>query len=80
MSMYSSFHHERKTSQYLFENLKIHLFHFQLEGHNRFIVPFLACGDLSAYDSDKTYSLGKRWFIKLKFESNLMIGFIVSSF
>jgi tRNA (cytidine32/guanosine34-2'-O)-methyltransferase len=30
---------------------------FQLEGPNRYIVPFLACGDLSAYDSDMTYSL-----------------------
>jgi len=30
----------------------------QLEGINRVIVPFLACGDLSAYDSDRTYSLG----------------------
>ncbi|XP_074654901.1 tRNA (cytidine(32)/guanosine(34)-2'-O)-methyltransferase-like [Tubulanus polymorphus] len=29
----------------------------QLEGVNRVIVPFLACGDLSAYDSDKTYPL-----------------------
>ncbi|XP_015904917.1 tRNA (cytidine(32)/guanosine(34)-2'-O)-methyltransferase [Parasteatoda tepidariorum] len=29
----------------------------QLTGVNRFIVPFVACGDLSAYDSDKTYSL-----------------------
>ncbi|XP_051865068.1 putative tRNA (cytidine(32)/guanosine(34)-2'-O)-methyltransferase [Pristis pectinata] len=29
----------------------------QLEGPNRIIVPFLACGDLSAYDSDKTYPL-----------------------
>ncbi|XP_038638068.1 putative tRNA (cytidine(32)/guanosine(34)-2'-O)-methyltransferase [Scyliorhinus canicula] len=29
----------------------------QLEGPNRLIVPFLACGDLSAYDSDKTYPL-----------------------
>jgi len=29
----------------------------QLEGPNRFIVPFLACGDLSAYDADKTYPL-----------------------
>ncbi|XP_072103035.1 tRNA (cytidine(32)/guanosine(34)-2'-O)-methyltransferase [Mobula birostris] len=29
----------------------------QLEGANRVIVPFLACGDLSAYDSDKTYPL-----------------------
>merc|ERR1711944_388860 len=28
-----------------------------LTGVNRIIVPFLACGDLSAYDSDKTYSL-----------------------
>jgi len=28
-----------------------------LEGVNRVIVPFLACGDLSAYDSDKTYPL-----------------------
>ncbi|PIK32928.1 hypothetical protein BSL78_30260 [Apostichopus japonicus] len=28
-----------------------------LEGPNRVIVPFLACGDLSAYDSDKTYPL-----------------------
>ena len=29
----------------------------QLEGPNRFIVPFIACGDLSAYDSDMTYPL-----------------------
>lgn len=29
----------------------------QLEGINRVIVPFLACGDLSAFDSDKTYPL-----------------------
>lgn len=29
----------------------------QLEGPNRYIVPFVACGDLSAYDSDMTYSL-----------------------
>eukprot|EP00045_Choanoeca_perplexa_P010456 m.105730 g.105730 ORF g.105730 m.105730 type:complete len:306 (-) comp15289_c0_seq1:1983-2900(-) len=28
-----------------------------LVGINRTIVPFLACGDLSAYDSDKTYPL-----------------------
>ncbi|XP_072174876.1 uncharacterized protein [Diadema setosum] len=28
-----------------------------LEGPNRVIVPFLACGDLSAYDSDRTYPL-----------------------
>uniref|UniRef100_T1J1K8 Putative tRNA (cytidine(32)/guanosine(34)-2'-O)-methyltransferase n=1 Tax=Strigamia maritima TaxID=126957 RepID=T1J1K8_STRMM len=29
----------------------------QLEGPNRIIVPFLVCGDLSAYDSDMTYPL-----------------------
>ncbi|KAM8934542.1 tRNA (cytidine(32)/guanosine(34)-2'-O)-methyltransferase [Pelodytes ibericus] len=29
----------------------------QLEGPNRVIVPFLACGDLSVYDSDRTYPL-----------------------
>lgn len=29
----------------------------QLVGPNRFIVPFNACGDLSAYDSDTTFSL-----------------------
>lgn len=29
----------------------------QLIGPNRVIVPFLACGDLSAFDSDKTYPL-----------------------
>ena len=29
----------------------------QLEGVNRVVVPFLACGDLSAFDSDKTYPL-----------------------
>ncbi|KAK2710740.1 tRNA (cytidine(32)/guanosine(34)-2'-O)-methyltransferase-like [Artemia franciscana] len=29
----------------------------QLEGSNRIIVPFVACGDLSAYDSDMTYPL-----------------------
>merc|ERR1719167_744372 len=32
----------------------------QLEGINRVIVPFLACGDLSAYDSDRTYGLDIR--------------------
>merc|ERR1711915_493018 len=30
----------------------------ELEGINRVIVPFLACGDLSAFDSDRTYSFG----------------------
>jgi len=29
----------------------------ELTGVNRVIVPFLACGDLSAYDSDMTYPL-----------------------
>ncbi|XP_061898976.1 putative tRNA (cytidine(32)/guanosine(34)-2'-O)-methyltransferase [Entelurus aequoreus] len=29
----------------------------QLQGPNRVIVPFLACGDLSAFDSDRTYPL-----------------------
>nr|KAI8727873.1 putative tRNA (cytidine(32)/guanosine(34)-2'-O)-methyltransferase [Biomphalaria glabrata] len=29
----------------------------QLEGPNRVIVPFLACGDLSGFDSDMTYPL-----------------------
>lgn len=29
----------------------------QLDGPNRVIVPFMACGDLSAYDSDRTYPL-----------------------
>lgn len=28
-----------------------------LVGSNRFIVPFMACGDLSGFDSDATYSL-----------------------
>uniref|UniRef100_A0A3B3VR67 Putative tRNA (cytidine(32)/guanosine(34)-2'-O)-methyltransferase n=1 Tax=Poecilia latipinna TaxID=48699 RepID=A0A3B3VR67_9TELE len=32
----------------------------QLEGSNRVIVPFLACGDLSAFDSDRTYPLQVR--------------------
>src|SRR3989338_7560656 len=27
-------------------------------GTDRFIVPFLACGDLSGFDSDRTYSIG----------------------
>ena len=35
----------------------MHLLHFSLEGVNRVIVPFVACGDLSAYDSDQTYLL-----------------------
>uniref|UniRef100_H2ZIK3 Putative tRNA (cytidine(32)/guanosine(34)-2'-O)-methyltransferase n=1 Tax=Ciona savignyi TaxID=51511 RepID=H2ZIK3_CIOSA len=29
----------------------------QLEGPNRVIAPFLACGDLSGFDSDRTYKL-----------------------
>lgn len=33
----------------------------ELEGINRVIVPFLACGDLSAFDSDRTYSLGPEY-------------------
>nr|CAB3247349.1 putative tRNA (cytidine(32)/guanosine(34)-2'-O)-methyltransferase [Phallusia mammillata] len=33
------------------------LYSNQLEGPNRVIAPFLACGDLSGYDSDKTYPL-----------------------
>merc|ERR1712133_152822 len=33
----------------------------QLEGINRLIVHFLACGDLSAYDSDRTYDLGEEY-------------------
>ena len=28
-----------------------------LESINRYIVPFISCGDLSAFDSDKGYSL-----------------------
>ena len=28
-----------------------------LEDENRVIIPFVACGDLSAYDSDMTYDL-----------------------
>lgn len=32
-----------------------------LEGPNRIIVPFLACGDLSGFDSDKTYPLKVRY-------------------
>ncbi|XP_028397693.1 putative tRNA (cytidine(32)/guanosine(34)-2'-O)-methyltransferase [Dendronephthya gigantea] len=32
----------------------------RLKGVNRVIVPFLACGDLSAYDSDKTYNVDER--------------------
>ncbi|XP_030403190.1 putative tRNA (cytidine(32)/guanosine(34)-2'-O)-methyltransferase isoform X2 [Gopherus flavomarginatus] len=36
----------------------------QLEGPNRVIVPFLACGDLSAYDSDQTYPLQEACFLK----------------
>lgn len=36
-----------------------------MEGINRVIVPFMACGDLNAYDSDMTYPLnldGKEYF------------------
>ena len=33
----------------------------QLEGPNRVIVPFLACGDLSAFDSDATYPLDENY-------------------
>jgi hypothetical protein len=31
----------------------------RLTGVNRVVVPFLACGDLSAFDSDMTYELGE---------------------
>ena len=30
---------------------------YRLDGVNRVVVPFLACGDLSACDSDKTYDI-----------------------
>lgn len=30
---------------------------YSLEGVNRIVVPFMACGDLSGYDSDQTYPL-----------------------
>ena len=30
----------------------------------RVIVPFLACGDLSAYDSDRTYNLDESYTYK----------------
>ena len=30
---------------------------FRLQGINRQITPFLACGDLNSYDSDMTYPL-----------------------
>jgi len=36
----------------------------ELEGINRVIVPFLACGDLSAYDSDRTYNLDESYTYK----------------
>ncbi|ESO04964.1 hypothetical protein HELRODRAFT_156908 [Helobdella robusta] len=32
----------------------------KLEGNNRCIVPFIACGDLSGFDSDMTYSIQTR--------------------
>ncbi|CAM0136823.1 tRNA (uridine-2'-O-)-methyltransferase trm7 [Umbelopsis sp. WA50703] len=32
----------------------------ELTGPNRMIVPFIACGDLSGYDSDMTYALEKK--------------------
>jgi hypothetical protein len=35
-----------------------------LEGPNRVIVPFLACGDLSGFDSDKTYPLQVSFCLK----------------
>lgn len=37
----------------------------QWEGPNRVIVPFLACGDLSAYDSDMTYPLDSDYKLRL---------------
>lgn len=46
-----------------FSSLYLHFFSFQdtdfnqLNGPTRVIVPFVTCGDLSAYDSDRTYSL-----------------------
>lgn len=30
-----------------------------LDGVNRFVVPYVTCGDLSAYDSDKSYTLSE---------------------
>ena len=35
----------------------------QLEGPNRVIVPFIACGDLSGFDADKTYPLKVKTYV-----------------
>lgn len=43
-----------QLSQYL--NVKNRDFN-NLQGVNRFLIPFLVCGDGSAYDSDSNYSL-----------------------
>ena len=42
------------------------LFCWELGWHfnGRVIVPFLACGDLSAYDSDRTYNLDESYTYK----------------
>ena len=44
----------------------------QLIGSNRFIVPFMACGDLNGFDSDATYSLNIDGITK-KFTSTAII-------
>ncbi|RKP17747.1 FtsJ-domain-containing protein [Rozella allomycis CSF55] len=44
----------------------------QLEGVNREVVPFVACGDLSSFDSDRTYPLeidGKTYELKEPLQS-----------
>ena len=43
----------------------------QLAGINRVIVPFISCGDLSAYDSDQTHPLDVRLY-KLYKQSRLI--------
>ena len=43
------------TFAYLFSPLVVD--YEALEGINRIVVPFVACGDLSGYDADKTYQV-----------------------
>lgn len=44
-----------------------------LEGINRFVVPFMCCGDLSAFDSDKGDVLKVKLFFYFIFSKKLYL-------
>lgn len=55
--LFSLFFHIRYSINFLIQFSYSIDEHNCLEGPNRLITPFIACGDLSGYDADMTYPL-----------------------